>query len=409
MSRQVHYPPKYKIKQGDIMSDYGRFYLSKRDLIRFRVIEDFREGKITRLEASVRLAVSERQISRLATKIRVGGLQALAHKNQGRAPKQKISIDIQRLYIDLYTKKYFDFNYSHALEWIHKNESIPLESRICYETFRVICRKSGVGKTKVRKPSKARIQRERAASQGAVLQMDGSPHEWHGSSKCTLVAIIDDATSRLPAAIFSDSETTWACINTLRQVVLTEGVPSVIITDQAGWAGGSNKRQGFSQFGRICDDLGISLIRTSTAEAKGRVERFFRTAQDRIIPELRFKGVNSRMDANRYLQQVFIPAWNEQFTVQPTSEVSRYKPLPANLMIEDVFCLKHSRQIGRDQTVHFEAKQYRILNREWGSLWKRDITIHESEDGTLRFFMGSQKLQHEQIRKPIKNWKSRSA
>lgn len=391
------------------MSDYGRFYMSKRDLIRFKVLEAFREGRITRLEASQSLEVSERHLSRLALKCRKDGIEGLIHKNRGKAPKQKVSEAMRSLYLNLYTKKYYDFNYSHALEWIHLYEEIPVENRICYETFRALCRKSGVGKVKARKPSKARVQRERAASQGAILQMDGSPHEWYGGEKCCLVALIDDATSIVPAAAFSDTETTWACFNALRQVVMRHGIPGIIITDQAGWAGGSVKRPSFPQFGRLCNELGIILIRTSTAEAKGRIERSFRTTQDRLIPELRIKGIRTRIDANRYLEQVFTPNWNEKFSVEPMSGINRYKPFPLNLKLEEVFCMKYERRAARDQSVHFEGKIYRILNREWGSLWKREISIHVTENGSMQLFLGSQKLDHQEVRRPVKRFLEKSA
>lgn len=383
--------------------------MSKKDLIRFEVIEAFRSGKLTRSEAADRLSLSQRQVSRLALRCRESGLEGLLHKNQGKPPKNKVSAEISQLYLNLYTKKYYDFNFSHALEWIHHHESIPTASRIGYETFRHLCRRAGIGKVRARKPCKARVQRERSASQGAVLQMDGSPHAWHGTEKSTLVAMIDDATSRIPAAAFTESETTWACINVLREVVVQQGIPGIIITDQAGWAGGSLKRPSFSQFGRVCEELGIILVRTSTPQAKGRVERLFRTTQDRLIPELRIKGINSRLDANRYLQQCFIPNWNEQFTVQPISEMSRYKPIPKHIDLDRVFCMKHSRQAARDQSVHFEAKQYKILNREWGSLWKKVITIHEAESGSIKLYLGTQELDHEEIRQPLRGWRKKSA
>lgn len=392
------------------MTDYGRFFMSKKDLVRFEVVEAFRGGKLTRQEASLRLEVSERQVSRLAAKCRSEGLRGLLHKNSGSVPPNKLKKEISTLYLDLYVKKYYDFNFRHALEWIHHHEQIPVADQISYETFRLLCRKANLGKVKARKHSKSRVQRERCISEGAVLQMDGSSHAWRGSEKSTLVALIDDATSRIPAAQFTESETTWACINVLREVVRHQGVPGIIITDQAGRAGGNTlKRPSFSQFGRVCDELGIILVRTSTPEAKGRIERLFRTAQDRLIPELRINEIKSRLDANRYLHQCFIPAWNEQFTVQPTSNISRYRPVSKHIDLEQVFCMKHSRQAARDQSVHFEGKQYRILNREWGSLWKKNIPINESENGSLRFFLGAQELDHEEITKNKRNWLKRPA
>jgi len=390
------------------MAQAEGYFMAKRELLRFELIEAFRQGRINRSETAETLELSERQVSRLAKRVREDGLPSILHKNRGRAPRNKLPEQVASLYLSLYEGKYRNFNFKHALEWIHLHEGIPAEQRICYESFRKLCRKKGLGKVKRRRVSKARIIRERVSQEGAVLQMDGSHHVWYGKDEDCLVALIDDATSKIPEATFNESESTWACIKALRRVVEKEGIPGTILTDQAGWAGGTLKRPNFSQFGRICDELGIVLIRTSTAQAKGRVERLFRTTQDRLIAELEMHDVKTRAHANQYLEQCFIPAWNQQFTIAARSDVKRYRTPSPHLDLNHIFCLKHSRTIGKNQVISYCGKTYRILNREWGSLWKREVSIHEQQDGRLSFHLGTQKLDHEEFVQPrmgpFKSW-----
>ncbi len=390
------------------MAQSEGYFMGKRDFLRFELIEAFRQGRISRLDAASALEISERQVSRLAKRAREAGLPGILHQNRGRAPQNKVPEHVASLYLSLYEGKYRNFNFKHAWEWIRLHENIPLHQKICYETFRRLCRSKGLGKVRKRRGSKARIIRERVSQEGAVLQMDGSHHKWYGEEEDCLIALIDDATSKIPDAAFSESESTWACINALRRVVEKEGIPGAIITDQAGWAGGTIKRPNFSQFGRICDELGIILIRTSTAQAKGRVERLFRTTQDRLIAELEINDVKTRVHANQYLEQCFIPAWNNQFTVEARSNVKRYREPSPHLDLDHVFCLKHTRIMGKNHVVAYNGKCYRIMNREWGSLWKREISIHEQQDGSLSFYLGSQKLNHEEFTQPrmgqFKKW-----
>ena len=116
--------------------------------------------------------------------------------------------------------------------------------------------------------------RERMANEGLLLQMDGSPHCWNGKDQWCLIAAIDDATSKIPAAQFFPTETTWGCMAVQRTIIERFGVPEALYVDGAGWAGGGPKRQFFSQFVRAAEELGIRVIFATSAQAKGRIARF---------------------------------------------------------------------------------------------------------------------------------------
>ena len=122
----------------------------------------------------------------------------------------------------------------------------------------------------------------------------------------------------------------------------------------------------FSQFVRACKELGIKVLTTPSPEAKGRGERFNRTAQDRIIPELDLYDIKVMLDANRYLEHVFLPWFRENCSVLPLSQATRYKPVPTGLNLDDIFCLKESRSVNRDHTISYYNDRYRIQPGQLG-------------------------------------------
>lgn len=267
-----------------------------------------------------------------------------------------------------------------------------------------------MGKRYKRRPSSHRLYRERMANEGMFLQMDGSHHLWNGSDEWCLIALIDDATSDIPAAAFYEGETTWACMKTLRMVIETKGLPEVIYTDQAGWAGGSGKRLQFSQFVRACDELGIRVITTSSAESKGRIERTWRTMQDRLVPELRLHGIKVMKDANRYLQQVFlVEYWKKRNTVVARNATSRYRPVPKHIDLDAVLCMKHWRTVRNDHTVFFDNETYKILDRELGPLKGKQVAVHVKETGEVSFYYGHLKLANQLVTKPRRQWLAKPA
>ena len=380
--------------------------MSKNEAVALRVLEDFRSGLISRRQAADLLGCSERAVTRRVAKLRVKGIEGIKHGNFDRPALNRVDLAKRDEMLALAKSTYFDFNMVHCLEMLSERHGLQAS----YSTFHRWCREAGIGKRRRRRTNKARVYRERMACEGLLLQMDGSHHRWNGRDEWCLIALIDDATSEIPAARFFEGETTLACMKVLRAVIEAKGVPQMIYTDQAGWAGGGEKRSGFSQFVRACEELGIRVITTSSAESKGRIERAWRTTQDRLIPELRLAGITSMLDANRYLDQVYIPKyWHVRNTVKARNDASRYRELKPHEDLNQIFCIKHTRQIHSDQTVHFDGQLYKISARQFGTLRKKDISVHVYEDGSLALYYGHIKLENELVTKPKRNWTKSSA
>jgi len=379
----------------------GGIFVSKNESVALRILEEFRTGVISRRQAAELLGCSERAVSRRISKLRTKGFEGIKHGNYQKPAVNKVEASKRDKMLKLARETYFDFNMVHCLEMLRERHGLV----ISYTTFHRWCRESGIAKRRRRRTSKARVYRERMSCEGLLLQMDGSHHRWNGKDEWCLIAMIDDATSEIPAARFFTSETTLGCMQVLRAVIEAKGVPMMIYTDEAGWAGGSEKRRHFSQFVRACAELGIRVITTSSAESKGRIERAWRTTQDRLIPELRLAGITSMLDGNRYLDQVYLPKyWHMRNTVEPREEASRYRALLPHENLDEIFCIKHTRSIRSDHTVHFENQMYKITNRQYGSLKKKDVTIHAYEDGSIAVYLGHIKLDHELVAAPKRQW-----
>lgn len=379
--------------------------LSKKEQFDFRVLEDYRAGKIDREKAAMLLGCCVETVSRKAGRLRVRGLAGLAHGNIGRPPANKVSDALKQECLRLAKDIYYDFNIDHCREMLAKHHMIYVK----YTTFHNWCRSVGIGKRKKRRPSKKRMLRERMSNEGLLLQMDGSNHDWFGGTKTTLIGAIDDATSEISYAEFFSSETTFGCMKVLRRIIELKGIPEALYVDQARCFAGL-RAQEYTQFARACEELGIRIIAAMSPEAKGRIERAWNTCQDRLKPEFRLAGITEMPAANDYLKDVFLPHyWNTKNAVVPLSETSRYRPVPDWLDLREVFCLKHSRYVRRDHAISYGNEIYKLMSGFVGSLRGKEVTIHEYENGSWSVYYGRHKLEVQLAPKALRRWQKRSA
>ena len=378
----------------------GTIAMSKTDQFKWRIIEDYRSGRVSRKEAATLLNVSEKTIQRLSKRIREKGLGGLLHQNRKRRPPNASDELLKARCLELASTLYYDFNCTHCLEMLRSRHSIE----VSYSTFRRWCVAAGIGKRKRRRPSKARIYRERMGNEGLLLQMDGSHHKWNGKDDWVLIAMIDDATSDIPYAGMFHSEDTINCMTVLRRVIEMKGVPEAIYVDRAGWFGGM-KRQYFSQFTRACEELDIRVIYANSPQAKGRIERAWRTFQDRLIPEMRLHEIRALKDANEYIEKTFIPKyWSKRNTVEPRNETSRYRKLKAHENLDQIFCMKHQRKVRNDQTIYYNNVLYKITGGIVGNLRGKEITLVESAKGSLLAFYGHIQLELKAVPRMGSGW-----
>lgn len=371
-------------------------YMSKNGQFTYQAVSDFLHGKLSRREASELLQVRERTVTRLARRVEKKGLFGVIHGNRDRAPSNKLSGDLKAAVMKLVEEKYFDFNMTHCLEVLKSEHEIV----VSYATFRTWCHERHHVKRRKRSRGIARNRRTRMASEGLLLQMDGSPHRYNGKDEWCLIAAIDDATSDIPYAEFFLSEDTINCMTVMQKIIEKKGVPYAIYVDKAGCLGGG-KRALFNQFKRACGELDIRIIFASSPEAKGRIERAWDTVQDRIVPEMRIRQIHSMPAANNYLQQQFLPNyWTPKNTVVPHSLESSYKVVPEGKNLREIFCLKEHRSVKRDHTLSWGGVTYQLDSPLKYSIRGQQIELRTYQDLSWVAFYAGKPIELREVVQP---------
>jgi transposase-like protein len=355
------------------------------------MIQNFIDGKINRKEAARLTGLTERSVTRISKRISEKGLRGLKHGNRGKTPHNKTAKEFKLSVRALVMSRYFDFNLTHMLEKMRLEHGVILG----YATLRRWCHEWRMVKNchNRRRGKVVRKHRSRMPSEGLLLQMDGSPHRFNGKEEWCLVTAIDDATSDIAYGEFFPSETTMSCMKILQKIVELRGVPQAIYTDRAGWTGGQ-KRTDFSQFKRACDELGIELIFAYSPEAKGRIERAFRTIQDRLVPELRLKQIKDPSRATQFFNDEFLPLyWKKQCTIAARDLRPSFRPIPKDLNLSEVFCLKEYRCIKKNHQFSWSGIIWQLKSPIRYSIAGQNIEIRHYQDGTHKFFFADKPIE----------------
>lgn len=364
------------------------FYMSRSQKFEFEIVSKVASGKMTVSLGAKALNVSERSMFRYLLGWQAEGIEYVFHGNRARAPSNKTSAETKAQVQKIMQTKYFDFNMSHALEMLREVEKIEIPNR---ETFRKWIHEWKMVKHRVKRQSKARYMRGRHKQRGMLLQLDGSYHNWYGSSKSCLIAVIDDATSEIVDMEFFDWETTEDCMAILQNIIERFGVFEILYTDKAGVFGGG-KRVHFCQLKQAIESIGAHFIYANSPEAKGRIERLFKTLQDRLVSELRLHNVTERAAANRYMKEQYIKKHNFNFGVAPEIAENAYKAVAPQIDLKEVFCLKYFRVLQKDHTLSFDSKIYLIKSPLRYSIKKSNVEVRVYPNKQIKFFYGASQL-----------------
>jgi len=358
----------------------------------FEIIRQVDSGKLDRRTACEVLDVSERSLYRYLKGFRSKGLMFLKHGNRGRKPSNVHPYEVKAAAIKIMREVLFDFNMTHGREVIQEKFGL----KIPRETFRRWCHAGDIVKHRHKRRSKPKYKRTRKTQMGLMVQFDGSHHQWFGDRKTCLITGVDDATSSLMEPEFFESENTMDCMVVLKNIIEKNGVFRLLYVDRAGLYGGM-KRSGFSQITRALKELGISVIYAQSPEGKGRVERVFRTLQDRLVPELRLNKIESIELANKYLKTVYTPDHNRRFSVEAEEPESGFLPLDPSMDLNEVFCIKEHRTVTPDHTISFKAERWKVKHPKGLSLSRRRIEVRVYPGGEMAAYFLNDKLILEKI------------
>lgn len=379
----------------------GIISMSEKEIDRPGVIQRLVAREIRQRHAGKLLKLSIRQVKRLVKAYRMHGAAGLVHKLRGTKGNRAIAIEEKDRMKNLIQHHYSDFG--PTLAWEKLTE---LHGATCSdETIRQIMIKEGLWKAKERKIVTLHQLRERRACLGELVQADGSPHDWFEgrSPKCTLLVFIDDATGKLLWLEFVKSESTAAYFTAVRHYVERHGRPLIFYTDKhgvfrvnttKGKSADTSDSSGLTQFGRAMEELLIECIFAETAEAKGRVEKVNQTLQDRLVKEMRLKGICTMEQANVYVQE-YMDIFNRKFSVIPKNQVNMHRPLLLNQNLDEILCLKYTRILSKQLTLSYGNTIYQIqTQRPAYAMRHAPVTVQEDMSGNIHIDYKGQSLSY---------------
>ena len=381
---------------GDIM-------MSTRERRRLELFSRVKDKLITLKKAADLFGLSYRHVRRIFKRYREEGDKGLIHKSRGRMSNRRIEEKTRKEVLTLYRRKYWDFGPTLACERLASSDRHVLD----HETLRLWLIKEGLWQKK-RRRKKHRAWRERKEHIGELVQMDGSQHDWFEGrgEDAVIMVMVDDASSRTYAR-FGNSETTRAAMETFRRYTELYGLPQSLYVDRDSiyrcerqpTVEEELKQTGpLTQFGRAMNTLGVKIIPAYSPQAKGRVERANGTLQDRLVKEMRLEGINTIEQANRFLEEVFLPKYNEKFNVIPKKEEDLHRPVPESIIFDEVLCFEESRQVQNDWTVSWRNRFFQLTKRnEALGLAKQKITVREKLDGTIQLVYKGHNLAYTEL------------
>jgi transposase len=376
--------------------------LTKRALHRLKVIEAVTDRRLTQAEAGRQLGLTTRQVKRLVAAYRAQGAAGLVSRRIGQPSNRRLKEPLREAIRALLVDRYPDFGPTLAQEKLAERHQIE----VSVETIRQLQVELGLWRPKRRQAARAHQLRERRGRFGELIQIDGSPHDWFEGRgpRCTLIVFIDDASGRLVQLAFAPSETTAVYMRVLRRHLEQYGRPAALYSDrhsifrisQVEPANGATT----TQFGRALAELEIEAIHARTPQAKGRVERANQTLQDRLVKELRLRGINDLAGANAYLP-AFMADFNSRFAVAPSSAEDAHRPLLHRARELDLLLAEQEeRTLSKNLIVQYHNVAYQLQHPGPGyRLRGAKVTVCALADGEVVLLREGRELPYTTYRK----------
>lgn len=367
----------------------GNLTMSQKEARRPGLVQAALAGKITNAQAALALHLSVRQFRRLRAAYTASGVEGLLHGNRGRPSIRRRSEGEREKIVGLINLRYRDFNNCHLAEKLREVEGLTIGR----EAVREIRKAAGIAPARRRRPTKHRTRRLRQARAGAIILLDASEHAWFEGRGpvLNLLGAIDDATGAIVALHFRPNEDLHGYTELLRRILRDHGVPTnlygdrltVFVRNDNHWtieeelAG----QRAPTQFGHMLLDLAIGYITAHSPQAKGRIERLWETLQDRLIKELRLRGIDTAEAAEAFLPE-FIADHNHRFAV-PAREAGRAWRRPAR-NVDRILACRYARTVAADNTVQVPGRWIQIPPGPRGrSYHHAKVEVRELLDGRL--------------------------
>jgi len=379
------------------------FRMTQKELNRVSIINNVLKKVVTQKDAACDLDLSDRQIRRIVKRVRKEGGKGILHKSRGKPSPKAIPEAVKAKVLSLCEKRYNGFGPTFATEKLFEIDRISLSR----ETLRRWLIKEGLS-YKRRKNRPHRVWRERKKYFGEMIQIDGSDHDWleGRGPKLVLMGYIDDATGNAFARFYY-YEGTIPAMDSFKRYIKEYGIPASVYLDKHTTYKSNAKptvedalinSKPLSEFERALGELGVRVIHANSPQAKGRIERLFKTLQDRLVKEMRLeKNINTIEDANGFLQY-YLPVYNKKFSIKAAKTADLHRAVPKGIEIDRMLCIKTKRVMRNDFTIAYNSKLYQIED----NVRAKDVIVEERIDGSMLITYKDRVLKYKEIKKPTK-------
>jgi transposase len=358
-------------------------------------------GDLSLGQAAQVLGLSKRQVRRLRGRVRAQGKEAIRHGNAGRCPSNRLGQEVRERVVELAKTKYVGFNDTHFSEKLREEEGIEASR----PTVRRILRGAGIGAARKHRAAKHRRRRERKPQAGMMMLWDGSRHDWlegRGPILCLMGAIEDATGEFLPGPHFLPQESAAGYLGVLKAIAEEKGLPWSVYQDRHSalhrnddhWTLAEELRgeQDPTQVGRALRELGVEEIFALSPQAKGRVERLWGTAQDRLTSELRLAGVCTIEQANSVLER-YRPHFNRRFAKPPRDAKPAWRAVRAGMDLSRICSLRYRATVGNDNAVRVGGRVFDIPpGPHRRSYAKVAVEVCQILDGSWRIYLDQELL-----------------
>ena len=383
----------------------GIITMSVKEAKRLHLVRKAIEKRITQADAADMAGLSLRQLQRVVHRIRTDGDAGVCHRARGRTPNNQIPETVKSKVVELCRTRYHEFGPTLVSEKLLEKNRI----KISVETLRTWFLEVDLPYRK-RKKRPHRQWRERKACRGAMVQLDGSHHDWFEGRGpvCVLMACVDDASGEVYAR-FYDYEGTLPAMDLFKRYIKQYGIPQSVYLDRHSTYKATvpyqtiedelEDRQRMSHFERSLAELGVTVIHAYSPQAKGRVERGHGTHQDRLIKKMRLKGIRTYQAANQFLKEHYLAQHNGKYAVAAREPADYHLHLPPRLNLEQVFCLEEERIVSPDWVVQYGRRWLQIEREGQKVRVERGtrVTVREHRDESLSIWWKGVPLRWHEI------------
>lgn len=389
--------------------------MSLKERKRLEVLGRVKADGLSLVKAAELLGISYRQAKRAWRRFQSAGDVSLVHGLRGRPSNRQTSAGFQEQVLELYREKYLGYGPTLAAECLEREDGVSVSA----STLRHWLLGAGLWRRE-RRRKQHRRRRPRREHLGELLQMDGSHHDWFAGRRgwAVLMVLIDDATGRVYARFF-ENESWDSAAAALRRYTQRHGLPRALYVDRhsiyrADWEPTAAEilaeKWPETQFGRAMSELDVELIQARSPQAKGRVERVNRTLQDRLVKALTRAGIGDLESANRFLEETFLPEFNERFVRPASRPADLHRATPDERLLR-ILSIQEERVVQPDWTVRWENRFLQLSRATAAHVQPGDrVVVSQQLDDRLLVFAGDRELPWSAVRdaSPVKPQPPRS-